>query len=99
MPDLPISPGVRELVAELNGQGFVTTDSGDGSNYVEGMECALPFRHVFGFVPDNATLEECAERLQELYPDARVEVSYSPGEPGLFMIYPDGSPEARKPER
>ena len=87
-----ISPGVRDLVASLNDQGFATTDSGDGSNLAEGMECALPFRHVFGLVPDGVTLEDCAHRLQELYPDARVEVSYSPGEPGIFMLYPDGPP-------
>lgn len=41
-----ISPGIRELVRKLNEAGFVTTDSGDGSNYENGMECAIPFPNV-----------------------------------------------------
>ncbi len=41
-----ISPGVRKLVVWLNDQGFKTTDSGDGTNYKEGMSCALPFPMV-----------------------------------------------------
>lgn len=42
-----ISPGVRDLVAALRDAGLHTTDSGDGSNHAAGMECALPFPHVF----------------------------------------------------
>ena len=37
-----VSPGVRALVKWLNDQMFITCDSGDGSNYEEGMGCALP---------------------------------------------------------
>jgi len=37
-----LSPGVRDLVVWLNEQGFVTCDSGDGSNYEMGMGCAVP---------------------------------------------------------
>ena len=41
-----ISPGVRKLVAWLNKKGFHTTDSGDGSNFKAGMECAVEFPMV-----------------------------------------------------
>lgn len=37
-----LSPGVRDLVIYLNHCGFETTDSGDGSNYADGMEGAMP---------------------------------------------------------
>jgi len=36
-----VSEGVRELVRWLNKQGYRTTDSGDGSHFDEGMECAV----------------------------------------------------------
>lgn len=41
-----VSPGVRELVRRLNECGFTTCDSGDGSNFAAGMECADPVAHV-----------------------------------------------------
>ena len=88
-----ISPGVRDLVKDLTERGFVTTDSGDGTNHAEGMECALPFRHVYGIIPDGESLIDFAVRLNTLYPEARVEVSYSPGEAAIFMLFPDGYPE------
>lgn len=47
-----ISPDVRDLVVALQAAGFATTDSGDGSNHAEGMECALPYRHVFILTSD-----------------------------------------------
>ena len=37
-----LPPKVRDLVVWLNEQGFQTTDSGDGSNFENGMEGALP---------------------------------------------------------
>ncbi|MCK9513101.1 MAG: hypothetical protein M0R28_17995 [Pigmentiphaga sp.] len=41
-----LSPLVRDLVVALRDAGFETTDSGDGSNYAAGMECAVPFKMV-----------------------------------------------------
>lgn len=41
-----LSPGIRLLVEALDAAGFRTTDSGDGTNWAAGMECALPYRHV-----------------------------------------------------
>ena len=41
-----ISKGVRELVRLLNEAGFETTDSGDGTHHLEGMEGAPPFPMV-----------------------------------------------------
>lgn len=90
-----ISPGVRDLVRELNEAGYETTDSGDGTNYRNGMEGALPYRHVFGVVPRDAfSLQTYADKLQERYPDARVEVHYSPGDKdSIWLLLPDGYPE------
>lgn len=42
-----LDPGIRELALELIRNGYATTDSGDGTNYANGMEGALPYRHVF----------------------------------------------------
>ncbi len=79
-----ISPGVRKLVRWLNINGFTTTDSGDGTNYENGMDCALEFPHVFMVVAPNKMVEE-AHRLQGLFgflggefPDLAIQVSYSP---------------------
>jgi hypothetical protein len=85
-----ISPGIVDIVNQLNKLGYATCDSGDGSNYENGMECAFPVRNVSGYVPDNMTMQACADSLQELFPKGRVEVSYSPGEPALFIVFPDG---------
>jgi hypothetical protein len=86
-----ISPGVRDLVADLNAKGYITTDSGDGSNLAEGMGCALPFRHVFGLVPDEIVdVKSYVCHLASQYPDARVELTFSPGEPAIWMLMPDG---------
>lgn len=41
-----LSPKIRKLVRLLHGWGYETTDSGDGSNAEEGMECAVPFPMV-----------------------------------------------------
>lgn len=41
-----LSPGIRHLVRALNEHGFETTDSGDGTNFKEGMECSVPYPMV-----------------------------------------------------
>ena len=55
-----LSPGIRDLVLELHRAGFRPCDSGDGSNAAAGMECALPFRHVFMLCPAGALQSELA---------------------------------------
>jgi len=91
-----ISPGVADLVAELNAAGYRTTDSGDGTNFAEGMECALPFRHVFGvFDFEDTDMRIFADELQARYPTAKVEVSYSPATGSVWMLFPDGEPGER----
>lgn len=87
-----ISPGVRDLVRELNELGYTTTDSGDGSNHAAGMECALPYRHVFINAPTPRAMIVMALALARRYRDARVEVTWSPGEPAIVMLFPDGAP-------
>ena len=37
-----LSPGIRGAVLWLRQRGWETTDSGDGTNYKEGMGCAPP---------------------------------------------------------
>lgn len=37
-----LSPNIRKLVKLLHYWGYETTDSGDGTNAKEGMECAVP---------------------------------------------------------
>lgn len=87
-----ISKGVAGIVEELNALGYDTADSGDGSNYADGMPCTLPFRHVFGVFSDEQTdLREHGNRLKDLYPEAYIEISYVPGDVAVFAIYPDGT--------
>lgn len=90
-----IPEGVRPLVKLLNDFGYETTDSGDGSNYENGMECAIPERHVFGVIPAGEDLRMFANTLDYIlirngYENAHVEVNFSPGGRAVFMVFPDG---------
>ena len=68
-----ISPGVRDLVREINEDlGFETCDSGDGSNFEAGMSCAIPVRHVFMSFPNKEETDKAVAVLEERYPDAKV---------------------------
>jgi len=58
-----LSPGVRDLVVMLNNHGFVTCDSGDGSNFKEGMDCASPEPMIAMKVKDQSVLVSEANRL------------------------------------
>ena len=51
-----LSEGIRDLVILLNEENFHTTDSGDGSNYQDGMGCAVPFPMVAMVVDDPVDL-------------------------------------------
>lgn len=76
-----LCPGIQQTVAWLQGQGFQTTDSGDGHSN-EGMECALPFPNVT-MVCSPAEMAVESDRLLGLLRDRGVVVEPgSPEEPG-----------------
>lgn len=54
-----LSPGIRALVVWLNKQGFKTCDSGDGSNFKGGMECAVEFPMVVIKANGHTLKREC----------------------------------------
>ena len=41
-----LNPNIKGAVRFFWNHGYVTTDSGDGTNYEAGMEGALPYDHV-----------------------------------------------------
>ena len=87
-----VNPGVRTLVRELREEhGLDTCDSGDGvTNAAAGMECTLPYRHVFMQVPF-AEMERSAIGLSFTYPEAHIECTWCPGEVRcIIMLLPDG---------
>lgn len=89
-----IDEGVRDLVRKLREEyRFETTDSGDGSNYEAGMECAIPDRHVFMKVAPAKCLNyawQIHEDFKSEYPDLVVEVTYRVGDLAFILFYPDG---------
>ena len=87
-----ICEGVKDVVRTLRSAGIYTTDSGDGSNFVSGMEYSFPYPHVSGVIPDAQGMVEFAELLRRLYPDAEVEVDFNPKQrpASLFHLYPSG---------
>ena len=90
-----ISPGVRDLVRELNEvHGFVTCDSGDGSNYEDGMTCAYPDRNVFMHFDTRQAAQSAKSRLELLYPSATVQITDEDELPGdAVLLWPDGITE------
>ena len=85
-----LTPGIRDLVRELRNAGFETCDSGDGVTNPElGMEGAMGERHVFMATTLEAMVED-TQRLAEMYPDAWVELSWSPSQDPNIMLLPDG---------
>lgn len=60
-----LNPCIRNLVRLLRDAGFRTSDSGDGTNFQNGMEGALDFCHVVAFVDPPELLSE-ADRLVKL---------------------------------
>lgn len=79
-----LSPGVRDLVLWLNDQGYTTTDSGDGTNHLEGMECAVPFPMVVIRSPISfLTVSRLYQLLEQKGVDfnregVKLELSYDP---------------------
>jgi hypothetical protein len=88
-----LSPKIKDLVVWLNSQGFTTTDSGDGSNFDNGMGCAVPYPMVAMEIHSHSIVE-ITHRLYELlvgkgvkfdvcdpsksYGPPTIEASYSP---------------------
>lgn len=85
-----LSPGIRDLVKELREVHHMgTSDSGDGTNFANGMEHALEERHVF-IVCEVDNMVAKTKYLSEQYPDAWIELSWSPGQSPIIMVLPDG---------
>lgn len=77
-----VSPGIRAAVTALWNAGFETVDSGDGSNFMAGMDGALDHDHVFIQTSPTALVSE-SHRLVELIgrtvsEQLRIECSYDP---------------------
>lgn len=94
-----LSPGVRDLVVDMREAGFYTTDSGDGSNYAAGMECAVPFKMV-AVLCGPLELAQTADRLASWlidrgldWPAWRVEASYNPGDGTAIVLLSESSDE------
>lgn len=96
-----IHPRMRKLVAFLNDNHFVTTDSGDGVINVDlGMEEALDYPHVVMVVEESADLIKEADYLITLLkahgvllrqgdPEKWLEASYNPAD-GVAVLFLGG---------
>ena len=85
-----LSPGIRNAVRWFHEQGLETVDSGDGSNFANGMECAIEDPMVV-ICTDPGNLTDLADELQKALAekdlvDFRIEASYSPGEPTFILV-------------
>lgn len=77
----------------LNGIGFKTVDSGDGSNFENGMECAVPYPMLAIQIESFDKLKGEADRLKyslewagvDFNGDAQIQASYDP-EDGTCII-------------
>ena len=89
-----LSPGIRDLVVWLNKSGFETTDSGDGSNHEDGMECASPYPMVAIEVPDKEHLIHYTDRLYDMLIRRGVEFGNDDDSPAIQASYnpEDGYP-------
>jgi len=79
-----LDEGIRDIVELLQGKGFNTTDSGDGSKYGK-MEGALPYPHVI-IKADPIDVKEQALALAKILPEWEVEYNVKVGDP-LAVIY------------
>ncbi len=91
-----LSPGIRQAVMWFNERGYETTDSGDGSNFEAGMECALEYPHVVIHGSNNFYAGSLVDQVHVLFnrlrrvnavPGLHVELSYSPSNRvGLIFV-------------
>lgn len=78
-----LCPGIRACVAYLNKVGFETTDSGDGSHFAAGMECAWEEPMVVIQATEH-TMVGLSRQLHRLVHDKQnlagiqIEATYSP---------------------
>lgn len=86
-----LSPGIRNLVLAMREAGFKTVDSGDGTNYENGMACAVPFKMVACVVPQEQAFAE-ADRLHSFMKEYepgwvwQVDLSYNPGDRVCMLV-------------
>lgn len=80
-----LSPGIRSVVLELNALGFETSDSGDGSAFRDGMECAFEEPMVVVVCRDpnklirgSIALRDYLRVFRPYMKGVSVEASYSP---------------------
>lgn len=99
---MEISPGIRAAVKWFNDRGYVTTDSGDGTNYLNGMEDAFPYDHVFIQLQDTNCLAQQTNHIFDSLKEVgclnvEVELMYSPkDELAIIMVSdPEGSGQLR----
>jgi len=97
-----LSPGVKDAVLFLNKLEFETCDSGDGSNYSNGMECAMPFPNII-IQSTKADLFSESDRLAILFKrkgitNITIEASYDPvdGSALIMLLDHDNSGEFSK---
>ena len=86
-----LSPGIRNAVVWLRERGWVTTDSGDGSNFDAGMEGALPFPHIAVQSHEDTLLNDGRHLLKLLtYAGApasvTVECSFNPADRSAVIL-------------
>jgi hypothetical protein len=96
-----LSEGVRNLVIELREAGFNTVDSGDGTNYENGMACAVPFKMIAILAPKDQAFDE-TDRLHEFMVKQteegkikwlwQVEMSYSPSDGNCILTVVEHDP-------
>lgn len=86
-----LNPGIRDIVRELREvHGMQTTDSGDGTNFANGMEGAIEERHVYIQVTVDTFFSE-GRRLKGLYPEAHIEATWWPAsDTAMLLFFPDG---------
>lgn len=97
-----LNPGIKNAVSFFRHRGYETTDSGDGTNFNNGMEGSLPYDHV-AITVQNSILIEAATHIQDLLlrnqcNNVLVEATYFPKEKISVILIsdPDQTFELRK---
>lgn len=67
-----LSPNIRRVVKQLHDWRYETTDSGDGTNHKEGMECAFPYPMVSIDTSIMPSPYVCADTLHSMFKRLRV---------------------------
>ncbi len=94
-----ISPGVRQLIVDLRAAGFDTCDSGDGSNFENGMACAVPVRMVAivvskeELIPETERLAQWCQDYPLDWPAYQIEGSWNPAEVTPMILITEASQE------